>query len=315
MKNSLKPFILGLLLFIFSLGPVHAALAIGSFGIDSWLVNTGDLQKKVAKLGDEAVKSIPLPILIGAPLEKLTANFGDKRPGGRKHEGLDIMAPMGSVIVSPTEAVVLKVGYGDSAGFYVYTANPGGEIFAYMHLQKPSELEAGDELEEGDLIGYVGNSGNARGGSPHLHFEVRKNGPTDPFVRITKEFDADEKLSFLEKIIDGVKDTKVAVVTKDAAADDEDESPLKIEKEENAITLPNTDLKLGAKGDAVKELQKFLIEENVGTSVAKLAKAGATGYFGEITQKALAEYQASVGIAPAKGYYGAVTRKFIAQNI
>ncbi len=310
MKKSLKAFVFGLFIFVFALGPLQPAVVSAYGGVDEWLFSTNDLRKKVNALGAEAVKNLPLPVLIGVPLSSVSSNFGDIRSGGRKHEGLDIMAPMGSPIVSPTDAVVLKVGYGASSGYYVYTGNPGGEVFAYMHLEKPSTLEAGDELDEGDLIGYVGNTGNAKGGSPHLHFEVRKDGPTDPFLRITKEFSVEQRLAFLENIIDKVKDTSTSVAkatkTTTAKAD---------VTEDNAINLPNTDLKLGARGESVRELQEFLIEQNVGTSVAKLAKAGATGYFGEVTKSALAEYQASIGIKPASGYYGPITRKIIAQNI
>ena len=310
MKKSIKTLYLGLFLLCLFAGQPLLALAEASYGVDSWLVNTNDLRKKASSLGSEAVKNLPLPVLIGVSVSELVPDFGDPRPGGRKHQGLDIMAPMGSPIVSPTDAVVLKAGFGESAGYYVYTANPGGEIFAYMHLQENSPLQAGDELEEGDLIGYVGNTGNAKGSSPHLHFEVRKNGPTDPFSRLTKEFGVEEKVAFLQEIVGKVKDTSVAVSksVKTVLAKDEG-------TEDNAINMPNTDLKLGARGNEVKELQKFLIEQNVGTSVAKLAKAGATGYFGEVTKQALAEYQASVGIKPASGYYGRLTRSHIASNI
>ena len=310
MKKSIKALFFGLFIFVSAILPLEKIQAEISFGIDSWLVSTDDLKKKVGDLGDEVVKSLPLPVITGVTLANLADNFGQARSGGRKHEGVDIMAPMGSTIVSPTDAVVLKVGYGDSAGYYVYTGNPGGEIFSYMHLEKASHLKAGDEIEEGDLIGYVGNTGNAKGGSPHLHFEVRRNGPTDPFERITREFTVEQRVAFLTNIIDKVQgvSTTVAKATHTATAEAD-------VVKDNAINLPNTDMKLGARGDGVKELQKFLIEQNVGTSVTKLAKAGATGYFGEVTQKALAEYQASVGIKPASGYYGPITRKIIAQNI
>lgn len=309
MKKSIKTLYLGLFVFIFFSGQPILALAEISFGIDNWLLSTDDLRKKVSELEGVAVKNLPLPVLVGVELSGITSNFGDIRSGGRKHEGLDIMAPTGSPIVSPTEAVVLKVGYGASAGYYVYTANPGGEVFAYMHLKDASPLKAGDELEEGDLIGYVGSTGNAKGSSPHLHFEVRKNGPTDPFTRITREFSVEDKVAFLENMIDKVRDTGTSITksTKTVLA-----SADKVK--DNAINMPNTDLKLGARGTAVKELQKFLIEQNIGANAAKLAKAGATGYFGEVTKQALADYQASVGIKPASGYYGQITRAHIATN-
>ena len=70
-------------------------------------------------------------------------------------------------------------------------------------------------------------------------------------------------------------------------------------------------LGFGSRGADVKELQLFLIEKNVGPAAAALAKIGATGYFGILTRKALAEYQKSVNIKPASGYFGAITRSYV----
>ncbi len=67
-------------------------------------------------------------------------------------------------------------------------------------------------------------------------------------------------------------------------------------------------LQVGSSGNDVKLLQQFLINKNVGAAATKLAKAGANGKFGSVTQKALAEYQKSVGIKPANGSFGPITR-------
>jgi DNA-binding beta-propeller fold protein YncE len=76
-----------------------------------------------------------------------------------------------------------------------------------------------------------------------------------------------------------------------------------------AVPQPsNGDLDLGSRGDQVISLQKFLMDKAIGASAQALVGVGATGYFGQITQKALAEYQASVGISPATGYFGPKTR-------
>lgn len=72
------------------------------------------------------------------------------------------------------------------------------------------------------------------------------------------------------------------------------------------------DLTLGSKGDEVTALQNLLISANKGAKAAALAAVGATGYFGSLTQAALAEYQAAVGISPAAGYFGPKTRAYIA---
>jgi len=158
------------------------------------------IQKAIDKLDDDEVEDLPIPIVLGVSVANLWPNFGDPRDGGaRTHEGLDIMAPRGSFIASPTDAVVTKIGTGDSAGNYVYTAAPGGETFAYMHLdQLPENIEVGDVLEPGDFIGFVGNTGDAAGGPTHLHFEVRDGRtPTDPLPRLTKEFTLEERITAL----------------------------------------------------------------------------------------------------------------------
>ncbi|OGZ00377.1 MAG: hypothetical protein A2945_03455 [Candidatus Liptonbacteria bacterium RIFCSPLOWO2_01_FULL_52_25] len=76
-------------------------------------------------------------------------------------------------------------------------------------------------------------------------------------------------------------------------------------------TTFSRDLDLGSRGIDVKALQEFLIEQNKGPVAEQLAAVGATGYFGPLTRKALAEYQGSVGIAPAAGYFGPKTRSYI----
>jgi peptidoglycan hydrolase-like protein with peptidoglycan-binding domain len=75
--------------------------------------------------------------------------------------------------------------------------------------------------------------------------------------------------------------------------------------------MPNRDLSAGNTGEAVVWLQKFLIAKSAGPAAASLALAGATGYFGSITQRALAEYQAAQGILPSAGYFGPLTRSHI----
>ncbi|HEX2792199.1 MAG TPA: M23 family metallopeptidase [Candidatus Paceibacterota bacterium] len=165
---------------------------------------SSSIRKKIDQLDDDAVEKLPIPILIGVAVRNLYPSFGDPRDGGaREHQGLDIMAPMGSFIASPTEAVVTRTGEGETEGIYVYTANPGGETFAYMHLSGIADgVKAGTVLEEGDLIGYVGDTGNAKGGPAHLHFEIRDGRePTDPFPRLTHEFGNDIRLRTLTEIL------------------------------------------------------------------------------------------------------------------
>ncbi len=74
-----------------------------------------------------------------------------------------------------------------------------------------------------------------------------------------------------------------------------------------------SDLSVGVKGEGIKLLQAFLVSKGAGAAAAELGKAGATGFFGRLTEAALAEYQKSVGIK-ATGYFGPLTRKYIAEK-
>lgn len=162
------------------------------------------VSKAVKKLDSKEVEDLKIPVLLGITKAKLSPNFGDPRDGGsRSHEGLDIMAPEGAFVASPTEAVVVSTGDGSSSGIYVTTANPGGERFVYMHLSGIADgIKTGTVLKEGDLIGYVGNTGNASGGAPHLHFEIREGREAkDPYPRLTKEFTAQERIAVLTDLL------------------------------------------------------------------------------------------------------------------
>jgi peptidoglycan hydrolase-like protein with peptidoglycan-binding domain len=308
--------------------------------MQGWRQSSG-LQQAITALGAVPVQALPMPVLFGVAPSDLTPNFGDPRDNGtRTHEGEDIMAVKGTPVVSPTAAVVLSTQTGVDEGNAVYTANPGGESLVYMHLDRFGEgVVAGEVLQPGSLIGYVGNTGNASGGPAHLHLEVHNSAgvPTDPFPRLTAVFTPAQKISFLTTIL-GITTDPVALsdflVTNfrgdfmdDLTADISLPTPLI-----NALTtispaasaaasaanagsgeasLPAGDLDIGSSGTAVVALQSYLIQAASGAAATRLAGAGATGNFGAITQAALAEYQAAMGISPPSGYYGPTTRAFI----
>ncbi len=301
----------------------------------SYRRQSSDLQKKIDALPPKEDESVRMPVLFGVGLKDIFPNFGDPRDGGaRTHEGEDIMAVKGTPVVSPTSAVVLRTVNGTSEGLTVYTANPGGETFVYMHLSAFGEgVSSGDVLDPGALIGYVGNTGNASGGAAHLHFEIHSSGQAvDPFPRLTAEFTLQEKVTHLSKILTQTTDAKALAEllvanfrgTFTAAIASGITLPLEITQALASVPvtatrtsssgLPAGDLDLGSSGSAVVALQNYLITAGSGVAAARLAGAGATGNFGVITQTALVEFQIRVGISPASGYYGAETRAFIAAH-
>jgi hypothetical protein len=279
---------------------------------------SSSLRRKVNALDDDPVDNLSIPILFGVAVNNLYPNFGDPRDGGsRTHKGFDMLAPVGTPVVSPTEAVVIRIGRGTSAGNYVYTANPGDETFAYMHLDEiADDLESGDELAVGGLIGFVGNTGNASGGPAHLHFEIREGrNHTDPFPRLTAEFALEDKMEFVEEMFDGgISDEEafaIFLVTHFStvflnAQMRGIELPEEIENAlSERITTIVRDLDIGSQGDDVTALQSILIAEG------HLAISTPTGYFGPLTQTALQAYQRAHGIVPASGYFGPITRAYL----
>ncbi len=109
----------------------------------------------------------------GIPSTALRDTF-DERRGLRKHEALDILAPRGTPVIAAGEGRVVKIFHSIAGGLTVYQFDPR-ERFAYYyaHLDSyASGLTEGTVLKRGELVGFVGTSGNAPKTTPHLHFTI-----------------------------------------------------------------------------------------------------------------------------------------------
>jgi hypothetical protein len=103
-------------------------------------------------------------------------------PGWRLHEGTDIFAAMGTPVRAPAAGKV-RISNGGLGGLSVYVIEPDGTYYYLAHLAGTApDLVEGVSVVTGQVVGFVGDSGNARGGSPHVHFEVHPGGggPVDP---------------------------------------------------------------------------------------------------------------------------------------
>ena len=99
-------------------------------------------------------------------------------PGWRLHQGTDVFGARGTPLRSPTAGTV-RFGDGGLGGISVYVTQSDGTYFYFAHLNgRPAGLRQGQTVNPGDIVGYLGSTGNASGGSPHLHFEVH------PAIRI-----------------------------------------------------------------------------------------------------------------------------------
>lgn len=103
----------------------------------------------------------------------LVDSFADGR-GGRRHHAIDIMAPRGTPVVAATDGVVVRIARQLLGGNYVVQSDTeGARAYLYAHLDRFAKgLREGATVRQGDVLGYVGSTGNAPPNAPHLHFAV-----------------------------------------------------------------------------------------------------------------------------------------------
>ncbi|HYE94992.1 MAG TPA: M23 family metallopeptidase [Rubricoccaceae bacterium] len=121
----------------------------------------------------------PLPSGLVVPVqgirpEDLTDTFNEARSEGRIHNALDILAPRGTPVVAAVAGRVLRLFTSDRGGLTLYQLGPDGHtVYYYAHLDSYAPgLTAGQELVQGQVLGYVGDTGNAAPGNTHLHFAM-----------------------------------------------------------------------------------------------------------------------------------------------
>jgi murein DD-endopeptidase MepM/ murein hydrolase activator NlpD len=124
-----------------------------------------------------ATRRLVIPV-VGVTRSNLRDTF-DERRGAIRHEAIDIAAPRGTPVVAAGDGRVVKLFKSAPGGLTVYQFD-ADEKFAYYyaHLDRYAEgLAEGTMLKRGDPLGYVGSTGNARLGAPHLHFAIFRLGP------------------------------------------------------------------------------------------------------------------------------------------
>lgn len=128
------------------------------------------------------LKAMPLPSQLPIPVDGVKAQnlkdtWGASRSQGRPHEGIDIMASRGTKVYSTTEGVIASLKSNNLGGKVIWLIGPSGAYHYYAHLNDHKRgLKEGDYVKKGQLIGYVGNTGNARHTAPHLHYGLYLSG-------------------------------------------------------------------------------------------------------------------------------------------
>jgi murein DD-endopeptidase MepM/ murein hydrolase activator NlpD len=114
----------------------------------------------------------------GVHAEDLRDDFNETR-GGHRHEALDILAPRGTPVLAADDGSVVKLFLSKPGGLTVYEFDDSQTYcYYYAHLDRYGPgLKQGTPLRKGDVLGYVGSSGNASPDGPHLHFAIFMLGP------------------------------------------------------------------------------------------------------------------------------------------
>ncbi|HEL4114045.1 TPA: M23 family metallopeptidase [Stenotrophomonas maltophilia] len=124
---------------------------------------------------------LPVPVE-GVRPGQIADTFGAPRGRDRSHAGIDIFAKRGTAVRSVTAGVIADVSERGLGGRQVWVIGPGRERYYYAHLEDWAEgLSRGQVVQAGDLLGHVGDSGNAKGTPPHLHWGIYgADGARDP---------------------------------------------------------------------------------------------------------------------------------------
>ncbi len=112
----------------------------------------------------------------GVTRTALDDTWGQARSAGRRHQGIDILAPRGRAVVAAVDGRIVKLFDSARGGVTIYQFDERERyVYYYAHLESRAlGLNEGDRVRQGDIIGYVGSSGNAP--VPHLHFEIARLG-------------------------------------------------------------------------------------------------------------------------------------------
>ena len=130
------------------------------------------------------------PVRVAVPVagvrpEMLRDTWGAAR-GDRRHEGIDIFAPRGRAVLAATEGLVTRMGTNRLGGKVVWVLGPGRQLHYYAHLDEYGAVRVGELVPAGTQLGTVGNTGNAQGTPPHLHYGIYRGGKAlNPYPLLT----------------------------------------------------------------------------------------------------------------------------------
>lgn len=176
-----------------------------------------------------AVLALPLPAHARSGIElifpqdplvtEFVSSYGAARSGGRSHAGNDLMAPKMTEVRAVAPGVVTTMKNGPRSGYLIIIEHAGGWESYYMHLNndRPGTddgradhhhtyhpgIEVGSEVVAGQVIAYVGDSGNAEWAGPHTHFELHHGGrPVNPYPYLVEAYERALRTLEMERLVE-----------------------------------------------------------------------------------------------------------------
>jgi murein DD-endopeptidase MepM/ murein hydrolase activator NlpD len=121
----------------------------------------------------DGIAGLVLPVA-GVSTRDLRDSFDQPRSDGRRHEAIDILAPRGTPVFAAVDGTIRKLFTSGAGGLTIYEFDVAqGRVYYYAHLDRYRDgLHEEESVERGEIIGYVGTSGNAPANTPHLHFAI-----------------------------------------------------------------------------------------------------------------------------------------------
>jgi peptidoglycan LD-endopeptidase LytH len=127
---------------------------------------------------DLADRDFAMPVE-GVKPEQLVRSFDQERSGARSHEAIDILAPRNTPVRAVEDGRIVRLFESKAGGTTIYQFDPAEQYcYYYAHLERyAAGLTEGQTVKKGQVIGYVGTTGNAPKNTPHLHFAIFKLTP------------------------------------------------------------------------------------------------------------------------------------------
>jgi peptidoglycan LD-endopeptidase LytH len=131
-------------------------------------------------LGSDSAYFRAHPLMVpveGVAPSELTDTYHQGRSGGRIHMATDILAMRGTPVLAAAPGRIIKLANGGAGGITIYIADASGRyVHYYAHLMGYApNVKVGLAVREGDVIGFVGTTGNAPPNTPHLHFQMMRS--------------------------------------------------------------------------------------------------------------------------------------------